>query len=96
MSACIHTNIAECDFVGGIVLTLRFMPNTSSVLYLHPTLVPLVFVQSLYSPFLFIYLLQEIGHADCDGNPALAIYRGGKGVVARSIGENMKEYCACC
>ena len=32
------------------MLTLRYMPNTSSVLHLHPTLVHLLFVQSLYSP----------------------------------------------
>ena len=37
------------------MLTLRYMPNTSSVLNFHPTLVPLLFVQSLYSLF-FIYL----------------------------------------
>ena len=29
------------------MLTLRYMPNTSSVLHLHPTLVPLLFVQSI-------------------------------------------------
>ena len=31
------------------MFTLHYMPNTSSVLHLHPTLVPLVFVRSLYS-----------------------------------------------
>ena len=47
------------------MLTLRYMPNTSSVLHLHPTLVPLLFVQSLYSPFLIpriFYLLVSYGN----------------------------------
>ena len=35
------------------MLTLCYMPNTSSVLHLHPTLVPLLFVQS---PSLFLEL----------------------------------------
>ena len=34
------------------MLTLRYMLNASSVLHIHPTLVQLVFVKSLYSPFL--------------------------------------------
>ena len=39
--------------------------------------------------------LQETGRAGRDGNPASAIlYHGGKGVVARNIEDNMKEYCA--
>ena len=34
------------------MLTLRYVPKASAVLHLHPTLVPLVFVQALYSLFL--------------------------------------------
>ena len=31
-----------------------------------------------------------------DGNPAVAIlYHGGRGVIARNLGHNMKKYCAC-
>ena len=47
------------------MLTLRYMPNTSSVLHLQPTLVPLLFVQSLYifplfNSILFIYLYVHV------------------------------------
>ena len=39
------------------MLTLHYMPNTSSALHLHPTLFPLTFCTNLYSPFFIpIYL----------------------------------------
>ena len=39
------------------MLTLRYMPNTSSVLHLHTTLVPLLFGQLYLIPRIFLILV---------------------------------------
>ena len=61
------------------MLTLRYMPNTSSVLHLHPTL----FVQSLCSPFLIpriLYSLVYYRHVTGIGNESRARIRAAEEV----------------
>ena len=95
-SACTHPEVKDT------ILQLYSIPNSN----LRVVIATIAFGMGLDCPNIYrvfhwgpsedieLYL-QETGRAGRDGNPAVAIlYHGGKGVIARNIGDDMKEYCA--